>query len=316
MSIGISLYPDDAKVAEEVMKNADTAMYHAKRIGRNNYQVFTPDMNVRAVARQSVQQALHHAVEHHGFVLRYQPKVDLATGAITGAEALVRMRGPGQRLVGPAEFVSVAEDTGLILPIGAWVLREACRQTEAWVKEGLEPGKIAVNVSAVEFHGRGFLAGVKAILAETGLDPRRLELELTETGLIQDTEQTLGTLRALKELGVSIAVDDFGTGYSSLSYLRLFPIDTLKIDQSFVQDIDAQAGNAIVSAIIAMGTSLDQRVVAEGIEQPQQLAFLKKHRCAEGQGYYFSQPLEAGAFAALLPGGRTRAWAGRQAVGG
>ena len=231
-----------------MIKNADIAMYHAKRSGRNNYQVFTPEMNVRAVARQSVEQALHHALEQREFVLHYQPKVNLETGAITGAEALVRLRQADHRLVDPTQFVSIAEDCGLILPIGQWVLREACRQTAAWLQAGLDIGQIAVNVSAVEFHGKDFLAGVRAILNDTGLDPRHLELELTESGLMQDTEATTAVLHALKDLGVQIAIDDFGTGYSSLSYLRRFPIDTLKIDQSFVQDIDGDAGEAASSA--------------------------------------------------------------------
>ncbi len=300
LSIGISLFPDDASDAETVMKNADTAMYQAKKNGRNIYQVFTADMNERAVARRSIEQALRHALEFKGFVLRYQPKVNLLTGLITGAEALVRMVGPHDELVSPVDFVATAEDSGLILPIGSWVLREACRQAETWFKAGLPLGQMAVNVSPVEFHSKDFFAGVRDILHDTGLDPRHLELELTETGLIHDTERTAGHLRALKQLGVQIAVDDFGTGYSSLSYLRRFPIDTLKIDQSFVRDIEAEGDNAIVSAIIAIGLSLNQRVVAEGIELPSQLAFLQARRCAEGQGFYFSQPLTADAFSALL----------------
>ncbi len=302
LSIGISLYPDDGKDVEAVIRNADTAMYQAKKNGRNNYQVFTPDMNVRAVARQSIEQALHHALEQHEFVLHYQPKVNLDTGAITGAEALLRWQRSDHQLVCPAQFVSIAEDCGLILPIGKWVLREACRQTQAWLQAGLDLGQIAVNVSAVEFHGKDFLDGVRTILNDTGLDPHHLEFELTESGLMQDTEQTTEILHALKDLGVQIAIDDFGTGYSSLSYLWRFPIDELKIDQSFVQAIDGDTGDAaaIVSAVIAMGASLKQRVVAEGIETRQQLAFLQSHHCAEGQGYYFGRPVPAEKFAALL----------------
>jgi diguanylate cyclase (GGDEF)-like protein len=297
LSIGISLYPDDGKDVEDVVRNADTAMYQAKKSGRNKYQVFTPDMNVRAVARQSVEQALHRALEQHEFVLHYQPKVNLETGAITGAEALLRWQQPDHQLVSPAQFVSIAEDCGLILPIGKWALREACRQAKAWLQADLDFGKIAVNVSTTEFHGKDFLADIHIILNDTGLDPHLLEVELTESGLMQDTQQTTAILHALKELGVQIAIDDFGTGYSSLSYLRRFPIDTLKIDQSFLQDID---GEAIVSAIIAMGMSLKHRVVAEGIETQQQLAFLKSHHCAEGQGYFFSTPVTAEKFATLL----------------
>ncbi len=305
LSIGISLYPDDGKNVEEIVRNADTAMYQAKRGGRNNYQLFTPDMNVRAVARQSVEQALHHALEQDEFVLYYQPKINLETGAISGAEALLRWQrsGHNHRLEFPTQFVNIAEECGLILPIGKWVLREACRQTQAWLQAGLNLGQIAVNISATEFHGKDFLATVRAILGDTGLDPHHLELELTESGLMQDTQQTAEILYALKDLGVQIAIDDFGTGYSSLSYLWRFPIDALKIDQSFVQSIagdDGKGGDAIVSAVIAMGASLKQRVVAEGIETRKQLAFLRSHHCAEGQGYYFGRPMPAEKFATLL----------------
>ena len=304
LSIGISLYPDDGKDVEALVRNADTAMYHAKKIGRNNYQRFTPDMNAHEVARQSVEVALRHALEQRELVLHYQPKVNLETGAITGAEVLLRLQRSDYGLVYPAQFVSIAEDCGLILQIGKWVLNEACRQTAAWLQAGLDIGQIAVNVSAVEFHGKDFLAGVRAILNDTGLDPRQLELELTESGLMQDTERTTAILHALKNLGVQIAIDHFGTGYSSLSYLRRFPIDTLKIDQSFVQDIDGDAGEAIVSAVIGMGMSLKQRVVAEGIETRPQLTFLQSHHCAEGQGYFFSRPVVAEEFATLLATGR------------
>lgn len=300
LSIGISLYPDDGKDAEAVVRNADNAMYHAKRGGRNNYQVFTPSMNVRAAVRQSLDQALQQALDQHEFVLHYQPKVNLETGAITGAEALLRWQRYDDRLVYPAQFVGIAEDCGLILPIGKWVLHEACRQAQAWLHAGLDLAQIAVNVSSVEFQGKDFLTGVRAALKETGLDPRHLEFELTESGLMQNTQQTTTTLHALKNLGAQIAVDDFGTGYSSLSYLRSFPIDTLKIDQSFVQDIEGDASEGIVSAIIAMGMSLKQRVVAEGIETRQQLAFLQSLHCAEGQGYYFGRPVTAEAFTSLL----------------
>lgn len=305
LSIGISLYPDDGKDAETVVRNADIAMYHAKECGRNNYQRFAPEMNARAAARQSVEASLRQALERCEFVLHYQPKVNLETGAITGAEALVRMQHADRSLVGPTEFVSIAEDCGLILPLGKWVLREACRQTQAWLQAGLDVGQIAVNVSAQEFHHKDFLAGVRAILDDTGLDPRHLELELTESGLMQDTQPTMAILHALNDLGVQIAVDDFGTGYSSLSYLRRFPIDTLKIDQSFVRDMDGNADEAIVSAIIAMGKSLNLRVVAEGIETMQQLAFLQSNRCAEGQGYIFSRPVAADDFAAVFVSARS-----------
>lgn len=303
LSIGISLYPEDGKDAEVLVMNADNAMYHAKRQGRNNYQRFTLDMNVRAVARQSTEEALRHALAHREFVLHYQPKVNLETGVITGAEALLRWQRSGQRLTPPTEFVGIAEDCGLIVPIGQWALREACRQTAAWLDAGLDIGKIAVNVSAVEFQSRDFFAGVRDILLDTGLHPRHIELEITESGLMHDTEPTTATLRALKDLGVQIAIDDFGTGYSCLGYLRRFPIDTLKIDRSFVQDIDGGPGETIVSTIVAMGMSLKMGVVAEGIETLRQLAFLKSCRCTEGQGFLFRPPVVAGEFAALFAAG-------------
>jgi diguanylate cyclase (GGDEF)-like protein len=308
ISVGISIYPDDGTDMETVVRNADTAMYQAKKVGRNNYQVFVPEMNARAVARQSVEQALHRALEQDRFVLHYQPKINLETGAITGAEALIRMRESHDQLIYPGHFIDIAEESGLILPMGRWALHEACRQTQEWLQAGLKIGQIAVNVSSREFHNKDFLSGVISILDDTGLDPGHLELEMTESGLMQDTEPTTEILRLLKSLGVQIAIDDFGTGYSSLSYLLRFPIDTLKIDRSFVLDLDDEtgdtgsAGEAIVSAVIAMGTSLHQRVVAEGIETQQQLAFLQSHNCAEGQGYFFSRPVPADEFAALLAG--------------
>jgi len=307
LSIGISLYPDNGKSAETILRNADTAMYHAKRSGRNKHQLFTTSMNVQAVARHSIEQALHLALKQHEFVLHYQPKVNLETGAIVGAEALLRWQRSSRRLVRPGQFMSIAEECGLILPIGTWVLREACRQTQAWLQDGLDPGLIAVNVSAIEFHGKDFLAGVEAILDDTGLDPHHLEFELTESGLMQDTEQTKEILYALKDLGAQIAIDDFGTGYSSLSYLWRFPIDSIKIDQSFVRTINGDAGDggeAIVSAVIAMGASLKQRVIAEGIETRKQLAFLQSHHCAEGQGYYLGRPVPAEKFATMLASNR------------
>lgn len=300
LSIGISLYPDDGKDVETVTRNADTAMYHAKKSGRNKYQVFTPDMNVHAVARQAVEQGLQQALDQGNFVLHYQPKVNLETGVITGAEALLRWQRSDNRLVGPIQFLHIAEDSGLIVPIGKWVLREACRQTQAWLQANLEIDQIAVNVSAKEILDKDFLTNLRAILDETGLEAKHLEIELTERGMMQDTNQTTEILYALKDLGVQIAVDDFGTGYSSLSTLRSFPIDTLKIDHVFVQDTCGDAGGAIVSAIIAMGMSLKQRIVAEGIETTQQLTFLQSNSCFEGQGYYFGKPVDAEEFAALL----------------
>jgi diguanylate cyclase (GGDEF)-like protein len=301
VSIGMSFYPDDGTDAEMLIKNADTAMYYAKRNGRNACDAFRAEMNDRAVARQSIEAALHQALERKEFVLNYQPKVDLKSGAITGAEALLRLSGPDQVLLRPDQFVGVAEDCGLIVPIGKWVLREACRQTAAWLGAGLDVGQIAVNVSAAEFHRGGFLADVRAILADTGLDPHHLALEVTESGLMQAAESTMSILAALRDLGVQIAVDDFGTGYSSLSYLHRFPVDILKVDQSFVQDIETAGEESIlVGAIIEMGKNLKLRVVAEGIETQQQLSFLQSHDCAEGQGYLFSRPIPADEFAQLV----------------
>jgi diguanylate cyclase (GGDEF)-like protein len=300
-SIGISIYPEDGEDAETLIKNADTAMYHAKENGRNNFQFFKAEMNLKAVERQSLESGLRRALEREEFLLHYQPKVNLETGDITGVEALIRWRQPDRGLVPPSQFVPIAEDCGLILHIGRWVLREACRQARAWQDAGLPPVPVAVNVSAVEFRDKGFVEGVRAILSETGLEARYLDLELTEGVLMEDGESTAAVLRELKMMGLRLAVDDFGTGYSSLSYLRQFPIDVLKIDKSFVQQISGDPNDsAIVSAIIDMGKNLKQRVVAEGIETQEQLAFLQARHCAEGQGYLFSRPLAAAQFAHIV----------------
>jgi diguanylate cyclase (GGDEF)-like protein/PAS domain S-box-containing protein len=300
-SIGISIYPADGEDAESLIKTADTAMYHAKESGRNNFQFFTAEMNLKSVRRQSLESSLRRAIERDEFLLHYQPKVNLVTGEISGVEALIRWQQPDRGLVPPAQFVPVAEDCGLILPIGRWALHEACRQAREWQTDGLSFKRISVNVSSVEFRNTGFVENVAAVLAETGLDPRYLDLELTEGVLMADAESTGAVLHALKRIGVHLAVDDFGTGYSSLSYLRQFPIDILKIDQSFVSQITANPDDsAIVSAIIDMGKNLKQRVIAEGIETQEQLAFLRDHQCAEGQGYLFSKPLAAAPLARLL----------------
>jgi diguanylate cyclase (GGDEF)-like protein/PAS domain S-box-containing protein len=300
-SIGIASYPDDGTEAEALMKNADLAMYHAKDNGRNNYQFFQSELNVRAVERQSLEEGLRHAVERHEFVLYYQPKMNLLTDAIVGVEALIRWRHPQRGLIPPAQFIPVAEECGLIVPIGQWVIREACRQAHTWQDSGLPPIRLAINISAVELRDKEFVANVRSILTQTGLEPRYVEFELTETFLLHDSRSTLLVLQALKDLGVGLALDDFGTGYSSLSYVNRYPIDTLKIDRSFVRDSTTDAGDAsIVSAVISMGKSLHMRVVAEGVETPEQLAFLKLQSCPEAQGYYFNQPVEAEAFSHLL----------------
>src|SRR5467141_2125957 len=300
-SIGISVYPEDGQDPETLIKNADTAMYYAKERGRNNFQFFKTEMNLKVVERQSVEGSLHQALDRGEFLLHYQPKINLDTGAITGVEALIRWQQPDRGLLSPSQFVPIAEDCGLIVQIGRWVLREACRQPRAWQKAGLPLMPIAVNVSAVEFRDKGFVYGVQAILRETGLEARYLELELTESVLMEDAEATVSVLQELKMMGVHLAVDDFGTGYSSLSYLRQFPIDVLKIDQSFVHQITADPDDSsIVSAIIHMGKSLKYLVIAEGIETREQRTYLQTQLCAEGQGYLFSRPLAAAQFAHLL----------------
>ena len=303
-SIGISICPGDGEDAETLIKNADTAMYHAKESGRNNFQFFKPEMNRQAVERQSLEGSLRHAVERGEFLLHYQPKIDLSTGQITGAEALIRWQHPDRGLVSPAQFVPIAEDCGLILPIGRWVLREACKQAREWQDSGLPFKRVSVNVSATEFRAKTFLDDVSAILRETGLEACYLDLELTEGVLMQNAKSTASLLQELKRMGVHLAVDDFGTGYSSLSYLRQFPIDVLKIDQSFVRQIsDDLNDSAIVRAIIDMGKNLKKRVIAEGIETQEQLALLQSWHCAEGQGYLFSRPVPAAQFAQLLQTG-------------
>ena len=300
-SIGVSVYPDDGLDAETLIMNADTAMYQAKENGRQGYRFFKPAMNLRAVERQSIEESLRRALERQEFALHYQPKVNLRTGEITGAEALIRWTHPIRGPVCPAQFIPVAEDCGLILPIGNWVLREACQQARAWVDEGLPFGTMAVNISAMEFQDENFLEGVFTILKDTGLDPRYLELELTESVLMKHAEVAESILKTLRAIGVQLAVDDFGTGYSSLSYLRRFPVDALKIDQSFVRQITTTPDDTtIVTAVISMGRSLKLRVIAEGVETEEDLEFLQAHECDEGQGYYFSRPVPPQQFAKLL----------------
>lgn len=301
LSVGISIFPDDGQDADTVMKNADTAMYHAKANGRNNYQFFTSEMNILAVQRLFVEGNLRRALRLGEFLLYYQPKIDIASGLMIGSEALIRWQDPEHGLLHPRQFVPIAEEFGLIVPIGSWVLREACRQVRAWQDSGLLVVPVSVNISAVEFRHRGFLEGVAKILKETGILPSYLELEVTESVLMTDAESTAALLASLKAMGMQLAIDDFGTGYSSLSYLKRFPIDTLKIDQSFVQDIASDPDDAsIVSAMISMGKNLKQRVVAEGVETEAQLAFLRQLHCDEGQGFLFGRPLPAAEFARLL----------------
>jgi diguanylate cyclase (GGDEF)-like protein/PAS domain S-box-containing protein len=302
--IGVSIFPDDGLDPETLIKNADTAMYQAKENGRQSYQFFKPAMNVRAVERQSIEGSLRRALERQEFAVHYQPKINLRTGEISGAEALIRWTHPTRGSVSPAQFIPVAEDCGLILPIGNWVLREACKQARTWVDAGLPLGTMGVNISAMEFRNENFLEGVFAILKDTGLDPTSLELELTESVLMKHPESTASVLQALRAKGIQVAVDDFGTGYSSLSYLQKFSIDALKIDQSFVRRITtAPDETTIVTAVIGMARSLKLRVVAEGVETLKELEFLQAHQCDEAQGYYFSRPILPEPFAKLLETG-------------
>jgi len=255
----------------------------------------------RAVERQAIEESLRRALERQEFAVHYQPKVSLKTGEITGAEALLRWTHPVRGPISPAQFIPIAEDCGLIRPIGNWILREACRQARVWLDAGLPLASMAVNISAVQFRNENFLQGVFATLEETGLDPKFLELELTESVLMKHAESTEVILKTLRARGVQLAVDDFGTGYSSLSYLRRFAIDALKIDQSFVRQITTTPSETtIVTAVISMGRSLNLRVVAEGVETLDELAFLQAHQCDQAQGYYFSRPVAAPQFADLL----------------
>ena len=300
VSIGISIYPADGQDAHALIKSADTAMYYAKDNGRNTYKFFEQNMNDRAVQRQSIEAGLRLALVRQEFVLFYQPKINLHSGAIVGVEALIRWQHPELGLLLPAQFVPIAEDCGLIVPIGRWVLRQACHQAHAWQEAGLAPITIAVNTSALEFRAKDFLENLSATLTTTGMDPRYLEIELTESVLMRDAESAGRLLHAIAALGVKLAIDDFGTGFSSLSYLSRFPINTLKIDQSFVKQITSNENDAaIVSAVISMGKSLRQRVIAEGVETPEQQAFLLAQHCDEGQGFYFAHPVAPEAVATL-----------------
>jgi diguanylate cyclase (GGDEF)-like protein/PAS domain S-box-containing protein len=309
-SIGVSVFPEDGADPESLIQCADTAMYHAKEKGRNRSQFFKDEMNLHAAERQIIRGDLRHALDRREFVLDYQPKVNLASGAITGVEALIRWRHPSRGVLPPREFIQVAEDCGLIVQIGQWVLRAACLQAQKWLADDIRFGTMAVNISAVEFRNDRFFEDVCGILESTGLEPRYLELELTETAVMRSFDATSAVLQSLSAMGIRIAVDDFGTGYSNLSYLKRFPINTLKLDKSFVHDIPGNANIAtIVRSVIHMGQSLHLQVVAEGVENAEQLKFLQAYDCAEGQGYYFSKPVNPGECQALISGGeRQSAW--------
>lgn len=300
-SIGIAVFPDDGRDIDTLLKRADTAMYHAKEAGRNAYSFFTKQMNLDAVEHQRIRVGLLHALERGEFRLHYQPQIDLASGAVVGAEALIRWNHPERGTLAPEHFIAIAEESGLIVPIGAWVLREACRQAAAWRKSGLPQLVVAVNVSAIQFKRGDLEACVRQALEESGLPPACLELELTESILIHDADQVIATLQRLKLLGVMLSIDDFGTGYSSLSYLTRFKVDKLKIDRSFVCDIQNQPGNAsMVRAIIQMARSLNLKTIAEGVEDKELVAFLRSQHCGEAQGYYYSRPIAAIEFAHYL----------------
>lgn len=304
-SLGISLYPDDGYDAVTLIKKAETAMRNVKDNGPNDFSFFIEDMNLRARQAQTLETGLRLALQREEFVLHYQPKLDLAHGTVVGAEALVRWHRPGHGWIFPSDFIPVAEDSGLIVALSQWVLRRACLQSQAWQAQGLPPINMSVNVSAIDFRQRDFVERLSRTLSETGLEPKLLELEITESVLMQNVGATIATLNAIKQLGVRLAIDDFGTGYSSLSYLQKFPVDVLKIDQSFVRDLSTDSNDAkLVSSIIDLGRNLNLSIIAEGVETLEQLDFLKQHQCEEGQGFYFSKAVEPEVFARILADSR------------
>lgn len=303
-SIGISLYPNDGENAEKLLRNADTALYRAKEQGRNNYQFYLPEMNAKVSERLAMENNLRKALEREEFLLHYQPQVDLTTGQVIGMEALVRWHRPDSGLISPAKFIPLAEETGLIIPLGEWVLRTACAQNQKWQESGLPPIWIGVNLSGRQFQQKGLIETVRKVLSETRLPADYLELELTESILMQKVETITSALSELNAMGIQISIDDFGTGYSSLSYLKRFPISKLKVDRSFVSDITTDPDDAaITAAIINMAHSLKLKVIAEGVETADQLAFLKSLKCDGMQGYLFSRPLSAEQATELLKKG-------------
>ncbi|MBI4998500.1 MAG: EAL domain-containing protein [Rhodocyclales bacterium] len=305
-SLGIALYPKDAEQATALLRNADVAMYRAKELGRNSMQFYTPALNATTLARLELDTALRRALERDEFILHYQPKVELQRGQVIGAEALIRWQHPLLGMVSPGDFIPLAEETGLIGPIGEWVIDHAVAQLKAWQSEGLPNICLAVNLSARQFQQENLAKVVMQALHLHDVDAQYLELEVTESAVMQDPEKTVASLRELKRIGVRLALDDFGTGYSSLNYLKRFPIDTLKIDQSFVRDITTDPDDATIAlTVISLAHSLNRRVVAEGVETEAQLSILRRHRCDEMQGFYFSRPLPADAFTALMREGRS-----------
>jgi diguanylate cyclase (GGDEF)-like protein/PAS domain S-box-containing protein len=304
-SIGVAVYPADGETAEELIKHADVAMYRAKETGRNNFQFYTPAMNERALERLHIEGDLRNALEREEFTLHYQPQVDLRSGKIVGVEALIRWQHPELGMVSPVRFIGMAEENGLIIPIGAWVIREACLQNKAWQLSGLEPVRMSVNLSARQFAQQDLVESIANSLREADLAPEYLEIELTESLVMADVDRAIGILRELKALGVKLSIDDFGTGYSSLSYLKRFPIDVLKIDRSFVNDITIDPDDAaIVASIISLAHSLRLQVIAEGVETEDQLVYLCEHDCDQMQGYFFSRPVTADAITSMLKDGK------------
>jgi len=291
-SIGIAMFPDDGEDVDTLLKNSDTAMYHAKSSGRNNFQFFSPEMNRLAIERQSLETCLRHALERNELHLLYQPMVDMPGGNLSGMEVLLRWHHPELGLISPLKFIPLAEETGLIVPIGEWVLKTACMQLKAWQDEGYDVPQLAINLSARQFRLKTLAETIARILDDTGVEPRFVELEITESVLMENADEVVGSLRKLKNMGLDISIDDFGTGYSSLSYLKRFPIDKLKIDQSFVRDIATDPDDAaIVTAIIALAHTLQLKVIAEGVETEDQLSYLRQQQCDQYQGFHYSQPL-------------------------
>ena len=302
-SVGVSVHPEGGQDRQELLKSAELAMYRAKGEGGNQFRFFSSDMNSRAREALALDASLRAAIEHGQFVLHYQPQIDLKTLRIVGAEALVRWQAPGRGLVSPGEFLPRAEKTGMILPINTWVLREACREAASWPRRGLPPLRVSVNLSSWQFQTQNVPLLVERALADTGLDPRRLDLELTETMLLELTDTVVRTLRELRSLGVGISIDDFGTRYASLTYVKHFPIDRLKIDQSFVRDLGTDPHDAaIVRAIVNLGHSLELDVIAEGVETAAQLALLQAEGCDKAQGYLFGRPVPAHEFVTRAAG--------------
>jgi EAL domain-containing protein (putative c-di-GMP-specific phosphodiesterase class I) len=307
-SIGISVYPYHGKEARALIVSADAAMYNAKKAGRNNFQFYSKETANFFPRRLELENDLRRALTRNEFELHYQPRVNIDTGETVGMEALLRWRHPRNGLVAPADFIPLAEETGLIIPIGTWAMEEACRQNKAWQDKGLPRVRVAVNISALQFRQRNLLECVAGALERSGLAPHYLEVEITESVVMQKASEAIVTLEQLARMGVNISIDDFGTGYSSLSYLRRFPLHTLKIDRSFIRDISEDSDDAaIVSAIIAIAHSLGLEVVAEGVETAEQLSFLRSLGCDAAQGYYFSKPLPPEEFAQLLADWNPRA---------